>query len=99
MSGKYYLYPKARYDLEMIWLDGLRKWGEERADLYLDGMIRAFDDLCEHPRLHRERTEFSPPVRICHHKSHLIVYVVENDDIHIIRVLHKNLDVLSLLKQ
>ena len=41
----------------------------------------------------RERHEFNPVVRIHHHASHLIVYVVNQHSIEIIRVLHETMDI------
>jgi plasmid stabilization system protein ParE len=33
------------------------------------------------------------PVRIYHHSRHLIVYVVDGDNILIVRVLHESMDI------
>ena len=41
----------------------------------------------------RERHEFSPLVRIHHHASHLIVYVINQHGIEITRLLHDTMDV------
>ena len=37
--------------------------------------------------------EFIPPVRIYNYARHLVVYLVVDDGINIVRVLHKNMDV------
>ena len=49
--------------------------------------------LGETPLICRERLEFSPPVRIHPHGRHLIVYVIDTDQILIVRVLHHSMDV------
>lgn len=51
-----------------------------------------FDTILEFPALARERTEFKPPVRVRRYQSHLIVYRLDDDHIHIIRVLHGHRD-------
>ena len=49
--------------------------------------------LSENPRIARERLEISPPVRIHPFHSHLIVYMVDdNNDIFIIRIRHGHED-------
>ena len=45
----------------------------------------------------REKRELRPPVRFHPYGAHLIVYVVEGDDILIVRVLHGRQDWESLL--
>lgn len=97
MTNKYLLYPKARFDLEAVWRDGFRKWGEGQADDYLDALTVFFSDLVHTPRLYREREEFTPPVRLCSFGSHVIIYVEEGGDVHIVRILHKSVDLHSIL--
>ena len=45
------------------------------------------------PNLCPDRDEFNPPVKIHHHRKHLIIYVIENDDILIVRLLHDRMDI------
>ena len=97
MPSKYKIYPKARFDLEIVWRDGFKKWGESRADAYIDDLASFFSDLSHSPTLYRERTEFTPPVRLCACGSHIVVYVVDQDIVHIVRVLHKSVDIHSIL--
>ncbi|NKB75788.1 MAG: hypothetical protein GKR96_01795 [Gammaproteobacteria bacterium] len=51
------------------------------------------------PLLTRERTEFDPPVHIYPHARHLIVYIVEDEQVKIVRVLHENMNVPLQLDQ
>jgi toxin ParE1/3/4 len=89
--------PKAELDLSDIWLSGVEIWGVERADRYMKGLFAAFDVLADFPEMARERAEFSPPVRMHSNGSHLILYVVQNDVVEIIRVLHPRQDFIALL--
>ena len=83
----------AKQDLTNIWLYSFQNWGEGQADHYLDELINAIERLARRPLMGRERQEFIPTVRIHHHASHLIVYVVDEDGIDVIRVLHQSMDV------
>jgi toxin ParE1/3/4 len=50
---------------------------------------RTFDLLAENPRLARERTELSPPVRVHPCGAHVVIYTVEDDGtVLIVRVRH-----------
>ena len=85
-------------DLIEIWLYTFDEWGEKQADKYLDDLDAAIKLLAEQPLICRERTELDPPVRIHRAGHHLIVYMVLDDGISIVRVLHESMDVDSHLK-
>lgn len=78
----------AQADLSYIWSHGSTNWGVEQADRYVDGLLSLFDLLAEFPEIARERTEFSPPVRIHPSGVHLIIYRLEGQEVEIIRILH-----------
>lgn len=83
----YELTPKALTDLDAIWRYGAEGWSPEHADRYTDELVRVFELLVSMPTMARERTEFSPPVRIHVHGAHLVVYVVQANMVLIVRVL------------
>jgi toxin ParE1/3/4 len=87
LTGGVRLSPKAEADLEDIWRFGAAKWSPARADQYLDGLLAVFDLLLVMPGIARERTEFTPPVRIHSAGSHLVIYRTDTDHLHILRVL------------
>ncbi len=84
--------PLAESDLIDIWIYGHQNWGITQADDYADSLERKFKSLAKLPRKYNLRNELSPPVRICPHISHIIIYTIENDTILVIRVLHKSMD-------
>lgn len=90
---------QAKQDLVNVWLYTFNEWGEIQADKYLDRLENSLQLLAEQPLICRERTEFSPPVRIYHHEHHIVVYLVLESGINIIRVLHKNMDIEQQLEQ
>jgi toxin ParE1/3/4 len=84
---------QAEQDLLEIWLYTFNEWGEQQADTYLEDLSDAMALLAEQPLICRERLEFNPPVRIHHHAHHLLVYLILDDGINIIRVLHENMEI------
>ena len=72
---EYKLLPEAEKDLEDIWHYTAKEWGTDQAIQYIDDLDGAFMLLARTPLMCRERSEFTPPVRIHHHKKHLIVYL------------------------
>jgi len=95
----YKLQPEAEKDLEDIWNYTVEKWGVEQAIRYVDELDLAFQLLARTPLISRERVEFTPPVRIHHHKKHLIVYLVRETNIIIVRVLHDSMEVETQLRE
>ena len=89
----------AEQDLIDIWLYTFNEWGEIQADKYLDGLDKTFNFLAGQPLQCRERSEFSPPVRIHHHGHHMLVYLAIEDGVTIVRVLHESMDIDNLLEE
>jgi len=95
--GTYRLTPAAQKDLENIWTHKYKIEGVERALNHIDSLEAACSRLCETPRMCRERTEYRPPVRIFPYRRVLIVYMINEEDIDIIRFLHAGMDVETRL--
>ena len=89
----YKLTPEADHDLIEIYVYGFLNFGEPQAEQYFSELKDCFQLLSETPFICRERTEFTPPIRIHHHGRHLVIYVVQDDQILIVRVLHDSMDV------
>jgi toxin ParE1/3/4 len=85
---KFRLSRKAEDDIIEVYLAGARDFGVEQAERYHAGLREMFAFLAEHPRAARERTEIVPPVRIHPYKAHVIVYVIEEEDVLFLRVRH-----------
>ena len=90
---RYKLTPEAENDLTEIYVHGFLNFGETQAEKYFSELKDCFEFLSNRPLICRERTEFSPPVRIHHRGRHLVIYVIQDDRILIIRVLHDSMDV------
>ena len=82
-------------DLQDIYARGEDLFGIAQADDYAAGLERTFDFLSEFPRAARERTETRRQLRAYPFKAHLIIYVMDEDDILIVRIRHAHEDWLS----
>ena len=78
----------AEADLVDIQLYGILTFGQKAAEDYADGLKVAAGRLLEFPGLAPERQGFNQPLRILIHRSHIIVYAVENDVVRILRFRH-----------
>lgn len=83
---------QADQDIIDLYLRGVELFGVEQAERYHGGLIETFEVLADNPHIARERTEFTPAVRIHPHEAHLIVYCIQDDELLIIRVLHGRQD-------
>ena len=89
----YKLSRKADEDMVNVYIEGIGNFGVQQAEKYYAELEEKFQLLASNPTLARERLEITPPVRIHPHKSHIIVYVIdENEDIFILRVRHGHED-------
>lgn len=86
---------KAEEDLINIAEKGLELFGERQARFYHNALYDLFGVLSENPKMARERSELSPPVRVHPFKTHVVIYQIEGDDILIIRVRHGREDWLA----
>ena len=94
----YRLSPKALIDLDDIWRYTAEMWSVDQADRYIDELVSTFEIIVSMPTLARERTEFTPPVRIHAHDEQLIIYAIKGDHIVILRLLGGRQDWRSILK-
>jgi toxin ParE1/3/4 len=92
------LAPEAERDLENIWVHTVTMWSIDQAEHYIDDITSIFDLLSTSPLIARERNEFTPPVRIHRHQSHVIIYRVNGDCIDIVRVVHMKQNWSALLE-
>jgi toxin ParE1/3/4 len=78
----------ARQDLRTIYTDSESAFGEIQAGRYITGLRRTLAFLADNPRAARERAEFEPPVRVHRYGSHVVVYVLDAEDVLVVRIRH-----------
>ncbi len=84
---------KARSDLKSIAVYTQRKWGREQRRVYLKQIDDAFHLLARSPESGKRCDYIKKGYRKFPSGSHIIFYRANHDQIEIIRVLHKRMDV------
>ena len=84
----YRLSVAARQDVIDIFLRSEEMFGEAQAARYHADLHATFAFLGDNPGAARVRREFEPEVRVHPHKAHVIVYVVDDDEVLIVRIRH-----------
>lgn len=87
--------PSASADLENIWTFTADRWSPDQADKYVTELVETIGRLAENPNLARERTEFTPPVRIYVFRSHIIIFSSAGEHLDVIRIRHSREDWMS----
>lgn len=82
------LSPQATEDLELLYLDGVERFGRRRTESYIAALRRVFELITANPQMARLRTEITPPVRVHPHGSHLVIYEEYEGGALILRIRH-----------
>ncbi len=82
----YRLTERAKQDLIRMYREGVHMFGWNQAESYYAAVESRFEFLAHNPRAARERTEITPSVRAHPFKSHVILYVLEDDDMVVIGI-------------
>lgn len=78
---------EASEDLRRIAADARRVWGEEQAKRYVDSLRSEIKSLAQFPLRYPEFAP-RPGLRRMNSGRHAVIYLVQDDRIEIIRVLH-----------
>ena len=88
----YVLSRKADDDLTEIYLYSYKTFGEDRADAYFLSLADCLQTLADNPRMGRS-VDFVRPGLLCHlFGRHVIYFIIEDDGIFVVRVLHDSMD-------
>jgi toxin ParE1/3/4 len=82
----------AEEDIVDIWRYSFENWGEEQADRYHDRLAEAFRLIAENPGIGVRCDEVREGYRKYIIERHLVMYQVDGQTIHIIRVLGTDMD-------
>ena len=95
MAKQFNLTPRARDDLRGIWDYSFDIWGETQADLYVTEIYERFSWLAAHPLVGKHRPDICDGYYCFPQGSHLVFYLIRGQEIDIIGVPHKEMDVLN----
>jgi len=97
--GAFQLTKKAKSDLRSIAAYTQRKWGKEQRRAYLKQFDDAFFLLADTPSAGASCDVIRKGYRKFPQTSHIIFYrIIDDSQIEIVRVLHKRMDVETVLK-
>ena len=86
--AEYRLTPKAKEDMEAVWLYTLTKWGASQTDRYIDDLTEAFAFLAQSPKFGTACDNIRQGYRRYPIMRHVVYYRETAYGIEIIRVLH-----------
>jgi toxin ParE1/3/4 len=84
--------PLAEADLEEIWRYSVDQWGEKQADAYISALVAAAETIAEHPHRGVACDHIREGYRKTSAGTHVIFYRVTEQQIDIVRILHKRMD-------
>lgn len=94
--AKFHLSNKAVEDLDAIWIYTLETWSESQADIYYHDLVSACQYIADHPAfLDMEYAEILPGLYRHRCRKHLIFYILTDDGVEIVRILHERMDIES----
>jgi len=89
---KVHLSALAESDLLGIWQYSFEQWDEDQADKYLDELDKGIGLLAENAELGAKRDYVREGYRVLFINRHAVYYTVTASAIHIVRVLHSQMD-------
>lgn len=84
--------PAAILDLQAISDYTFHTWGAEHEALYLGKLWKKLEEIRVRPEVCRLRNDLAIDCRSARHGKHVIFFMLENDRIQVIRILHAAMD-------
>ena len=93
MTKKIHISDKAKLDLKEIYNYTLQEWGKIQANKYLSNLQKRFKWLLENPNLGKHRPEIKHNYYSFNESRHIIFYKIDKNNINILNILHKKMDI------
>ena len=87
--GRYILLPRARTDIQEIWAFSWSEWGRAQADRYVADIEARIRDVAENPKIGQSCDQIRRGYFRIASGSHFIFYLVDEEQISVVRILHK----------
>lgn len=88
----YRLTPAAVHDLSSIWDFTEHRWDTRQAETYIREIQAAIERVADDPDRGRDRTEIRQAYRSVSVNSHVIFYIVRDEQVDVVRILHQRMD-------
>ncbi len=89
----YTIAPRARRDLQEAWAYSRDRWGRRRADTYIRDLTTIIEQIAAKPLLGQACDEIRIGFRRHPAGSHMLFYVIRDETVVVIRVLHQQMDI------
>ena len=96
--ARYRLSNKALNDLERIYVYGITTFGLDQADRYYDGLLGRLQKIADNPEHTQAIDNVWPGLRRSVYQSHAVYYLMQRDDIQIVRILGRE-DITRALRE
>ena len=83
---------QAEQDLTDIWVYTAEEWSLAQADTYLEELVSGIDLLRNYPMMGSSRDDLRKHYRALTVNQHIVFYLVSDNEVQVIRVLHKSVD-------
>ncbi len=93
----YRLSQKAKADLQQIARYTVEQFGFHQSESYRDGFKACFQTLCANPNIGRDYSHIRKNIRRFDHNQHSIFYLVQDQYLFIVRILHNKQDAATQL--
>ena len=95
----YKISKQAEIDLENIWLYTFEEWSIDQADYYFDLIMDEIEYISKNPKTGKDYNDIRKGYFRSRVKSHFIFYKInlKEENIEIIRILHQQMDIESLI--
>jgi toxin ParE1/3/4 len=94
---KYFLNPKAEFDLADIWNYSFGNWGKNQADKYYESLIEGIHNILSRPTKMKSIEKNNNIYFLYQVKHHIIVHKWEDSKLKIVRFLHEKMDFIRHL--
>jgi len=84
---------QAEQDLTDIWIYTAEEWNLAQADMYVEELVGGIERLSTHPELGYSRDDIRTGYRSLNVSQHIVFYRFTEEEVLIVRVLHKSVDV------
>ncbi|ESQ91367.1 type II toxin-antitoxin system RelE/ParE family toxin [Asticcacaulis benevestitus] len=98
MSAKYRLSRRALADPRHIFNHSTERWGEARANLYIQALYETFGKIAAAPDLGVKRQKRAWPFLMIEAQQHFIIYDVTPDAVLILTIQHQRRDIERLIQ-
>jgi toxin ParE1/3/4 len=95
--NRYELTPFARFDMREIWAYTVQQWGRRVADSYIRDLSATLETIARDPYLGAATEWVDGSCRKQIFRSHVIFYMLADEGVTIIRILHQQMDASSRL--